>query len=73
MGLMHEAVQQRMGSRDAQAKLGIAPFLYARFREVAPDYSPDQVRARRQVVARIDSAYVTGARDGIPEALCALW
>jgi hypothetical protein len=73
MSAMHEAVQQQMGSRDAKAKLGIEPFLYARFRSVAPDYSPDQVRARRQAVARIDAAYVTGARDGIPEALAALW
>ena len=70
---LHEAVQQGMGSKDAKAKLGVEPFLYAKFRTAAPGYDPARVRARRALLARIDAAYMAGAREGLPEALCALW
>ncbi len=52
---------------------GVNPFLVRRYTPMAKDYQPQRCAQRRQVLAVIDDAVRSGARDGIWEVLVALW
>jgi hypothetical protein len=62
-----------MERREMASKLGIKPFLIALLAPLAPDYGPERVRRCREALVVADDASRSGARDGVAEALTALW
>jgi hypothetical protein len=63
----------RSGAVSARDIKGHPPQLVARYLHLAAKYHPDRCTHARQVLAVTEDAYRRGARDGVFEALVALW
>ncbi len=59
--------------QSAREITGHPPFLVHRFLPHAKHYDPQRCVYARRVLAVVDGAYRNGARDGVLEALVALW
>lgn len=74
MSALYWAVQDGAGGRELhKAADGVPAFLVSRFRKAVPQYSPQRIREQRQLLDVVDSAYLSGIREGVLEALCAGW
>jgi hypothetical protein len=59
--------------RDMTVKYGVPAFLAARLLPLTASYPPAVARRRREALALADSEFRRGAREGLAEALTALW
>lgn len=65
--------ESQAGGRYGQAVPGVNPFLVRHYTPIAKHYEPRRCAYSRQVLAVVDDALRSGARDGVWEALVALW
>jgi hypothetical protein len=73
LAALYTASERRLDGRETAVKLGVPSFLQMRFRQVAVSYSAARVRACRGILAVADEAWRSGAQDGVPEFVAALW
>lgn len=67
---LNKALRANLKAREIQ---GISPFLVRQYLSIAKDYNVKRSAQLRRVLAVIDDAVTSGARDGVLEALVALW
>lgn len=70
---LHHAVRAELSRREIAALDGVPYFLADQYLPVAQHYSPERCARRRALLAVVDDALARGARDGVLEALVALW
>jgi len=69
---LHDASLQQFSVRDC-VKEGIPQVVAVKYRVAAKDYPPDRILSCRMLLARADSAWRGGAREGVAEVVAALW
>lgn len=73
MSVLAPAVRQQMTEHDMRGRLSISTVLIKRFKQVAPKYDDSRIHRCRQLLVLAESAWREGAREGVAEALVALW
>lgn len=73
LDLLHKLHRLQIAGKTWREITGINPYLQKLYLPHARHYDPAQCTHRRRVLAVIDDALRTGARDGVLEALVALW
>jgi hypothetical protein len=74
MPLVRESVQRRESMADLASRMRVGnPWVLTQLRSYAAQYEPDRVARCRTVLAIAETAWKAGARDGILEAVAALW
>jgi hypothetical protein len=69
---LHSASLQQMTLREC-VQAGVPQVIAAKFRQAAKAYPPSRTLACRQLLAKADDAFQRGVRQGLGEALAALW
>lgn len=70
---LHLALRRRMSMREIVSMKGVHVFIARPLIPYSKNYDPIRVRRCRQLLAVIDDALRSGARDGCMEALVSLW
>ena len=73
LAALYSASLQQLGMRDTVTKLGVPQVVAARYRKIAREYPPARVLSCRTLLAEADSAWRSGAREGVAEVVAALW
>lgn len=71
--LVRESVQRREAPQDAVRRIKADAWVLRQLRPHAGDYDPARVVRCREVLAIAETAWRSGARDGVLEAIAALW
>jgi hypothetical protein len=73
LDLLEKLHRMQVAGKSWRETSGISPFLLRQYLPFARHYDTGSCTHRRRVLAVIDDAFRTGARDGVFEALTALW
>lgn len=74
MSLLYWASQDNLTGKELHKAVPEVPaFLVSRLRKATAQYSPQRMRAQRELLDIADTAYRNGARTGVLELLCAGW
>jgi hypothetical protein len=71
--LLRDAAQRRESPQDTVRRLRADAWVLRQLRPHAGDYGPERVARCREVLALAETAWKSGSRDGILEAVAALW
>jgi hypothetical protein len=72
LAALYSASLQQLNMRDT-VKLGVPQVVAVKYRKAARGYPPDRVLSCRALLAEADTAWRSGAGDGVAEAVAALW
>lgn len=70
---LQEAMARRLDGRDIAVKYRVPAFVARKYREIAPQYGPAEAQRCRSVLVIADDTWRSGVRDGVLEALVAVW
>lgn len=71
--LVREAVQRRESPADTVRRLRVDAWVLRQLRPFASDYDPARVARCRELLAMAETAWKSGSRLGVLEAVAALW
>lgn len=71
--LVRDAAQRRESPQETVRRLKVDAFVLRQLRPYAADYSPDRVARCREVLAIAETAWRSGSRTGVLEAVATLW
>jgi hypothetical protein len=71
--LVRDAAQRRESPQDTVRRLRADAWVLRQLRPYAADYDPDRVARCREVLAVAETAWKSGSRTGVLEAVAALW